>query len=244
MISEARTKTISWLKRPKNAVIAGIISVGVVSAGTVSTFALTGGFNNKESVASQNSVSTSESTEDPQDISSDNQNTETPTETTANEGTPSTTPTPQQSSPSPSTPTPPAPQAPAQPALATYGDTYPADLRDAPVSSKIDQWGLDNRQSTSYTAWKVNEAFGSMPKWGYSGNGNANNWPVLADNSSIPRGTAPRVNSVGVSGNFTVWVEAVNGDKIDVSFYNWGNNGAFGYWNNVPASQFATYIYF
>lgn len=121
-----------------------------------------------------------------------------------------------------------------------YLDTYPADLKNIASLSILDQWGLNNRGSASYTAWKVQESYGHMPKfWG-----DPHSWPVMADLTHIHRGTTPRVHSVAIVNNFSAWVEAVNGDRVDVSFYNFADSGSFGTWLNVPASQFSTYIYF
>lgn len=241
MISEARTKVVSWLKSPKSIAAKaglGVAGIVVLSVPVVSAFAFNGGLAKND--VSQSNVASQESSEEPssalQNAPESVNTSEQPDNNNGSTG--GQVPTP------PSNPVPPAPTPQPAPQPAVYTDTYPAELRDAPISSKFDQWGLDNRQSTSYTAWKVNEAFGNMPKWGMTGNGNASNWPSLAASASIATGSSPKVYSVGVMNNFTVWVEAINGDKIDVSFYNWGNNGAFGYWNDVPASQFSTYIYF
>lgn len=244
MNSETRTKLISWLRSPKSLAAKagiGLAAVAVVSVGTVSAMTVANIVNEPET--RQNSALSAEN--EPKDIESA-KNSQESTELAQNTPETSTEATvPANTAPAAPSNTSPAPAAePAQPVLAVYSDTYPAALKDAPVSGKIDQWGMSNRQSTSYTAWKVSEAGKNMPKWGYTGKGDASYWPSNADSANIARGTTPKVGSVGVSGNFTVWVEAVNGDKVDVSFYNWGNNGSFGYWNDVPASQFTTYIYF
>jgi surface antigen len=132
-----------------------------------------------------------------------------------------------------------------EPPVPTYTDTYPW----TGSCGGIDTWGLTKCQSTSYTAWKVNEKYGSMLPWGMtSPNGDAKNWPTHADNSSIPRGTTPKKYSVAVKFNqpsgLTAWVEAVDGNKITVSLYNWGSNQAYKLLENVDASYFDTYIYF
>ena len=238
MISETRTKVVSWLKSPKSIAAKVGISLFAVTAVSVPVAAVTMN-NSAQSDIKANQSIIAENTDAVQQTE-----TSAPTETEhpdVNEDqavTPPTNTQPEQIS----EPTPdPEPTPPPTP---IYSDTYPANLKDTPASSKFDQWGLNNRQSTSYTAWKVNEAFGNMPKWGYTSNGNADNWPTLADNSSIARGTTAKVHSVGVVGNFTVWVEAVNGDNVTVSFYNLGNTGEFGIWENISASKFSTYIYF
>lgn len=123
----------------------------------------------------------------------------------------------------------------------SFLDTYPSKWASKPINYVIDDWGMNNRQSVSYTAWKVNEKYGNMS---YFGGCNANQWVQCAGAKNIPTGAVAKVHSVGIVNNFSVWVEAVNGDKVTVSFYNWGNTGEYGLWKDVPASNFSTYIYF
>lgn len=145
--------------------------------------------------------------------------------------------------------TPPA-TTPTPPAEPSYPDTYPSSWANAPQDSIIDTWGMSNRESVSYTAWKVNEAFGNMPAWGRQGKGNAVQWPAAAQNASISTGSAPKVHSVGIAIKNGIpgiglsgWVEAINGDNITVSSYNWGTIGTYAL-KTVPATYFETYIYF
>lgn len=132
------------------------------------------------------------------------------------------------------------------------GGGYPSNLASAPLDALVDPWGMYNRECVSYTAWKVYQKNGYMPYWG--GNGHAYQWPGMADRYGIPRGSTPRAGSVGVlyGGPYghVVWVESVNGDgTINVSQYNEVNNaapypGMYSERFNVPASAYATYIYF
>ncbi|MGZ6005204.1 MAG: coiled-coil domain-containing protein [Candidatus Saccharimonadales bacterium] len=124
---------------------------------------------------------------------------------------------------------------------------YPSQW-DAPVAqdSVYDSWGMFNRECVSYTAWKVYEAYGHMPAWGWSGVGNANQWPGDAQSSHIPTGSTPRVHSVAIAmgGAYghAMWVEAVSGNMIYVSQYNYDLAGHYSeMW--VNGSNF-TYIYF
>lgn len=121
---------------------------------------------------------------------------------------------------------------------------YPARWDNAPQDSMLDSWGMYNRECVSYAAWKVHQTFGSMPYWG--GVGNANQWVRNARAAGIPTGKTPQVNSVAISmaGYYghAMWVEAVRGDMIYVSQYNYGLRGRYSeMW--VNGSQF-TYIYF
>lgn len=122
---------------------------------------------------------------------------------------------------------------------------YPGVWANAPQDSLVDNWGMYNRECVSYAAWKVHQRYGNMPYWG--GRGNANQWPGNARASGIPTGSTPKVGSVAVmSGGYyghVAWVEAVNGNTITVSQYNWGVAGEYSEMT-VSASAFDTYIYF
>lgn len=121
---------------------------------------------------------------------------------------------------------------------------YPNYLASAPKDALVDPWGMYNRECVSYTAWKVQQRYGYMPYWG--GRGNANQWPASARADGIPTGSTPRVGSVAISMSgyygHSMWVEAVSGNMIYVSQYNFGLNGEYSeMW--VNGSNF-TYIYF
>src|SRR5436190_13464692 len=106
---------------------------------------------------------------------------------------------------------------------------YPGYLDHTSQDSIIDPWGMWNRECVSYTAWKVQENFGNMPYWG--GVGNANQWPGDAARYGIPMGSVPKVHSVAIStsGGYghAMWVEAVSGNTIYVSQYNYDLAGHY-----------------
>ena len=122
---------------------------------------------------------------------------------------------------------------------------YPAKW-DVPArqDSRLDSWGMYNRECVSYAAWKVYQTYGHMPYWG--GVGNANQWVRDARSAGIPTGSAPAVHSVAISmrGYYghAMWVEKVAGNMIYVSQYNYDLHGHYSeMW--VNANSF-TYIYF
>ncbi len=121
---------------------------------------------------------------------------------------------------------------------------YPATWNNAPQDSVLDSWGMYNRECVSYTAWKVYQTFGYMPYWG--GSGNANEWPGDAARAGIATGSTPRVHSVAIwnVGAFghAMWVEAVSGNTIYVSQYNYDYAGHYSEMS-ISASGL-TYIYF
>lgn len=121
---------------------------------------------------------------------------------------------------------------------------YPANWDRAPQDSLLDSWGMLNRECVSYTAWKVFEAYGYMPYWG--GVGNANQWPGDARAAGIPTGSTPKVGSVAISmgGAYghSMWVEAVSGDYIRVSQYNYDLAGHYS--EMTINGSGLTYIYF
>ncbi len=121
---------------------------------------------------------------------------------------------------------------------------YPTKWEDARQDSTIDSWGMFNRECVSYTAWKVYQTYGNMPYWG--GVGNANQWLRNAKTAGIPTSATPRVHSVAISmrGYYghAAWVEAVNGDMIYVSQYNYDLHGHYS--EMWVSSSYFTYIYF
>jgi surface antigen len=138
------------------------------------------------------------------------------------------------------------PQTPARP---TYADSYlfKSNCASNPqqTSTQIDPYGYNKCYSSSYTAWKVQERYGSAPlNWG-----DPKKWPAAANSSSIPVGTTPKLHSVGIqttsAAGWSVWVEAVHDDDtMDISFYNWNNGLVHGTQYNVSPSVFSNYIYF
>lgn len=131
---------------------------------------------------------------------------------------------------------------------------YPTNLANSNYYYPIvDPWGMYARQCVSYTAWKVYQKNGYMPKWG--GYGNANQWPGNARAAGIPTGGTPRAGSVGVimSGQYghVVWVESVNSDgTINISQYNYYDPPRVPQWGmysemyNVSPAAYDVYIYF
>jgi surface antigen len=121
---------------------------------------------------------------------------------------------------------------------------YPAVWNNSPQDSVLDSWGMFNRECVSYTAWKVFQTYGYMPYWG--GTGNANQWPGDAQRAGIPIGTTPKAHSVAIwnVGAFghAMWVEAVSGNTIYVSQYNYDYAGHYSEMS-ISASGL-TYIYF
>lgn len=119
----------------------------------------------------------------------------------------------------------------------TCGGGYPAIWCNAPQDSRVDNWGMYNRECVSYTAFKVWASGRNMPYWG--GRGNANQWPANARAAGIPVDGNPRVGDVAISmlGPYghAMYVEGVSGGNVFVSQYNFGNRGEYSTMT-VPAS--------
>jgi surface antigen len=120
---------------------------------------------------------------------------------------------------------------------------YPAVWNNAPQDSMLDSWNMYNRECVSYTAWKVYQTFGINTQYGF---GNAIQWPASARAAGISTGTVPRVHSVAIwnVGAFghAMWVEAVSGNTIYVSQYNYDY---YGHYSEMSISASGlTYIYF
>ncbi len=119
-----------------------------------------------------------------------------------------------------------------------------------------DAWAMYICECTSYVAWRVHNAYGTkasqiIRKWGSSEAANAKNWPSLAAKYGVPYGSTPKVGAAAVTTSGTyghvVWVEAVNGDKMTISQYNYRINGVGGLYSkmyNVSVYSYPYYIYF
>lgn len=231
MISESRTKLVSWLKSPKSlAAKAGIGAAVVLAVSVPAVSAMV--LNNEPETAQHSAVSAEKPQESPETEQKTTDNATPAVENSTNNAT-----APTNNATNNTTTTTPAAQ-PTTPAAPVYADTYPAEWRNQ--CGQLDQWSLNKCQSTSYVAWKISESGKTMPMYW----GDASAWPTKADAANIPRGSTPKLHSVAVAGNFNAFVEAVDGDTITVSWYNWGNTQKFGTWENISANKFSTYIYF
>ncbi len=124
---------------------------------------------------------------------------------------------------------------------------YPAAWMSASMNScSADPWGMCKRQCVSYTAFKVDQAYGNMPNWG--GYGNANQWGNNARAIGVPVSSVPKAGTVGVqySGYYghVAWIESVNDDgTLTISQFNANWSGEYSRWV-VDRSFFNEYIYF
>lgn len=133
---------------------------------------------------------------------------------------------------------------------------YPDVWANAPQDSMGDDWGMYNRECTSYVAWKVSSVGKYVPYWG-NVPADATKWPGLASNANIPNSRGlPSEWRAGIavvwqsgegmgSMGHVAYVEAINGDgSIEVSQY----NVIHGTFNRMHVSQseasYLTYIYF
>ena len=86
-----------------------------------------------------------------------------------------------------------------------------------------------------------------MPYWG--GNGNANQWLNNARAAGYKVTSVPKPGAVGISmggpWGHAVWVEAVSGNRVHISQYNYRINGVPGMYSEMDVNASAyTYIYF
>ena len=114
--------------------------------------------------------------------------------------------------------------------------SYPWNDANCPVDAN----------AVSYVAWKLRATKGiSAAYWG-----NAKDVPASARRAGFRTGNTPKVGSFGVmsGGQYghIVWVEAVNGNMVTISQYNYFVNGRWGQFSTmtVPASTYDTYVYF
>jgi surface antigen len=128
------------------------------------------------------------------------------------------------------TPTPsPSPSPSPTPTPTQCGGGYPFVWCNAPQDTLVDNWGMYNRESVSYTAYKVSASGRNMPYWG--GRGNANQWPDSARAAGIPVDGTPKAGDVAISMaglyGHAMYVEAVSGNMVTVSQYNFAGHGEY-----------------
>ncbi|MFZ3009641.1 MAG: CHAP domain-containing protein [Candidatus Microsaccharimonas sp.] len=103
--------------------------------------------------------------------------------------------------------------------------------------------GYGCRQCASYAAWKVASVTGKYYNWGNGGDFARN--AIAAGYQDL--GSSPQAGSIAVMwGNpgHVAWVEAVNGNQILVSQYNWQINGQYGMYSEMwlDKSVFDQYV--
>jgi surface antigen len=123
------------------------------------------------------------------------------------------------------------------------GDDYPAQWRNAPMDSKLDQWREYNRECTSFVAWALYSRNGfNMPFFD-----NANNWGPDAARRGYAVNSTPAVGSVAWSNagayGHVAYVVAVGGGNVTIEEYNHYGNGTYDK-RTVAAGTFTGYIHF
>lgn len=88
--------------------------------------------------------------------------------------------------------------------------------------------GYYYRNCTDYVAWKLISL--GVTKQAVSGLGNAGRWDDNAPSKGLGVYNTPIVGSVAVDERYghVVFVEAVNGQNLTISEYNWGSTGGYG----------------
>jgi surface antigen len=96
--------------------------------------------------------------------------------------------------------------------------------------------GYGCRQCASYAAWKVAQVTGKYYRWGDGGS-----FASAAINAGYQNlGTSPQPGSLAVmwgSPGHVAWVEAVSGNQVLVSQYNWQINGQYGMYSEMWLSK-------
>jgi surface antigen/predicted nuclease with TOPRIM domain len=116
----------------------------------------------------------------------------------------------------------------------TCGGGYPARWCNVPQDSVLDTWGMYNRECVSYAAFRVAASGRFMPGWGWSAQGNANQWDDNARAAGIPMsfGSGARAGDVAIKDSqpygHAMYVDSVNGDgTINISQYNVNLDGRY-----------------
>jgi surface antigen len=123
------------------------------------------------------------------------------------------------------------------------GDDYPAQWKNRPMDSVLDQWREYNRECTSFTAWALYSRNGfNMPFYD-----NANKWGPDAAKRGYAVNSTPAVGSVAWSNAGTyghvAYVVAVGGGNVTIEEYNRNYTGTYDK-RTVAASAFTGYIHF
>jgi surface antigen len=126
------------------------------------------------------------------------------------------------------------------------GSGYPYSSIDEP-----DPWFFLTRECTSYAAWYWNIVLGKNFVNTRIGSGSAWNWPSIARDQGYSVSSTPRVGAIiswGITATMpyghVAIVEAVNGNSIDVSEYNYIKPGyIFSYRSNVNPENYGSYSY-
>ena len=121
---------------------------------------------------------------------------------------------------------------------------YPAKYKNAPMSSLVDKYGMNNRQCTSYAAFKVDQIWHyRILYWG-----DAKQWPYYAKKAGVKTGTKPKLHSVAIStkGKYghAMFVERISGNRtyMRVSEYNGIKKGKYS--TRLVSTKNLIYIYF
>lgn len=123
------------------------------------------------------------------------------------------------------------------------GDDYPSRWKNIRQDSVFDQWGMYNRECTSFVAW----ALYSRNGFGIPFYDNANRWGADAAARGYVVNSSPAVGSVAWStaGSWghVAYVVAVGGGNVTIEEYNHYGNGTYSK-RTVPVSNFSGYIHF
>lgn len=127
-------------------------------------------------------------------------------------------------------------------------DDYPSKWKDATQDSIQDDWGLWNRECTSFVAWRLHSRNGfELPRsnsWGI-GFGEAGDWPSHALSYGYKVDNTPAVGAVAwFSYGHVAWVESVNNNgTVTIEEYNINLDGTYNE-RTISASSVNKYIHF
>ena len=110
----------------------------------------------------------------------------------------------------------------------SIGDDYPTKWKNIPMDSVFDDWGMYNRECTSFVAWCLSSRNGyAFNRAGKSWN--ANLWGGNARSMGFTVDMNPQVGSVAWwdAGFHVAWVRTVSGDSVLIEEYNYGYNGTY-----------------
>ncbi|PWK67699.1 surface antigen [Streptomyces sp. CG 926] len=126
----------------------------------------------------------------------------------------------------------------AVPSASALSDDYPAKWRNVPMDSVSDDWGMFNRECTSFVAWRLQSRNG----FGMPFHADATDWGNRARALGFHVDNIPAKGAVALGVGHVAWVESVGNGTVTIEEYNHGYDGTYNA-RTVPTGAFQ-YIHF
>ncbi|WP_285745983.1 FG-GAP-like repeat-containing protein [Lentzea sp. NBRC 105346] len=121
-------------------------------------------------------------------------------------------------------------------------DDYPSKWKTPAMDTVVDDWGMYNRECTSFVAYRLSTRNGYNMPW----HDNAINWANRAKNAGVAVDHLPAKGAVAwFSYGHVAWVESVSADKktVHIEEYNYDYAGHYNQ-RDVAVSKVSNFIHF